>query len=249
MSYINHFGEQSSDYLKFRPDYPLELYNYLVGLVEAHERAWDCGTGNGQTAIHLAPYFKEVIATDINQAQLDVAHKKDNIRYYCWPAEKTQIIHSSVDLITVSQALHWFNFNEFYAEAKRVAKPHSVIAAWSYSLGKINPALNQVIEKLYYKILGDTYWPKERKYIDEEYKTIPFPFKKIPTPDFAIEKQMNFSQLIGYLQTWSAVKEYEKYHHKNPVDFIQLDLKAAWGEIDSVHTMYWPIHLLVGQLK
>lgn len=246
MDYINHFGEQSADYLKFRPDYPKELYDYLISLVKANDLAWDCGTGNGQTAAYLANYFKKVIATDINQAQLDVAIKKDNISYFCWPAEKTHIAVDTVDLITISQALHWFNFDAFYDEVKKVSKPEGIIAAWCYSLGKINPELDHIVKKLYEDILGDNYWPKERKYIDEAYETIPFPFKKFQTPYFCIEKKIHLPQLIGYLHTWSAVKEYEKRNHNNPVNLIEQELKDAWGDLKMSHLIHWPIHLLVG---
>jgi SAM-dependent methyltransferase len=249
MNYINHFGEQAADYLQFRPDYPDTLYAYLSSLVKEHDLVWDCGTGNGQAASNLAGYFKKVIGTDINQKQLDVAIKKDNIYYHCWPAEKTDIAGTTVDLITVAQALHWFNFDEFYREVLRVAKPNGIIAAWCYSLGRMNPEVNQVMDNLYYTILGDTYWPGERKYIDHAYRTIPFPFEVLLTPAFFIEKKMNFVQLVGYLNTWSACKEYQKRNQKNPLELIYATLQTAWGDRDMQHIMRWPIHLRVGRIN
>ena len=248
MEYINHFGDKSSDYLQFRPDYPNELYSYLSNLCIEHDCVWDCGTGNGQAAFKLARYFDDVVATDINQTQLDVAIQHKKIHYHCWPAERTKIRNVSVDLITVAQALHWFNLDNFYSEVRRVAKPEGIIAAWCYSLGKIKPDLDVLIERLYSDILGDTYWPKERRYIDAGYHTIPFPFERIHAPYFAIDKKMNFSQLIGYLNTWSAVKEYKKQTDNNPIDLIYKKLELAWGDVQFEHTMHWPIHLLVGKI-
>jgi SAM-dependent methyltransferase len=249
MKYTDHFATQSGNYLQFRPDYPAELFDYLGGLTETHDTAWDCGTGNGQAALALAPYFKHVIATDVNQAQMDVATKKDNISYHAWPAEKTKILSASVDLVTIAQALHWFDFTHFYQEVNRVLKPDGVIAAWCYSLGNVTPAVDKIVEHLYSNILGDTYWPNERRYIDAHYRTIPFPFVKLFPPQFYIEKKLDFSQFFGYLSTWSAIKEYQKRNDKNPLEIVIDDLQNAWGELNTTHMMRWPIHLLVGKMS
>ncbi|CEG60643.1 class I SAM-dependent methyltransferase [Legionella micdadei] len=246
--YIKHFNQQSENYLLFRPNYPAVLYDYLVHLVKDHQSAWDCGTGNGQAAVALAAYFDQVIATDINRAQLELAPKNEKIHYLCCLAESTPILDNSIDLITVAQALHWFNFDLFYDEVRRVGKPAGVIAAWCYSLGKFNSSLDEIIAKLYRDILGDNYWPAERHYIDEEYRTIPFPFKKRELASFTIEKEMGFSQLLGYLNTWSAIKEYQFRNQVNPINLIFKELEAAWGKLDKRHRMHWPLHLLVGSI-
>lgn len=250
MEYIQHFAQNPSAYLQFRPDYPAALFEYLAGLCQHHFLAWDCATGNGQAALPLAQYFTQVVASDINQEPLNVALQKDNLSYHCWPAEQTELENASVDLITVAQALHWFDLECFYAEARRVAKPRAVIAVWCYSLGSLTPAIDAVVYKLYHDILGDAYWPKERRYIDEEYKTIAFPFKKMKhIPDFYTEKQFNLSQMLGYLRTWSAVKEYYLQNKQDPLELVEKELSTVWGDENKTVTMRWPIHLLVGQLK
>lgn len=246
--YIKHFGQQSENYLLFRPNYPTVLYEYLSNLAPEHQNAWDCGTGNGQAALALAPYFKQITASDINQAQLDLAPKNEKIRYICCTAENTPILAHSIDLITIAQALHWFNFDLFYQEVRRVVKPTGIIAAWCYSLGKINTVLDEVVTKLYGDILGDEYWPAERRYIDEEYRTIPFPFTKLSTPSFAIEKELDFAQFLGYLNTWSAVKEYQQRNKLNPINLIFKELEAIWGDPKQHYCLRWPIHLLVGSV-
>jgi SAM-dependent methyltransferase len=251
MDYLKHFGEQSGDYCRFRPDYPIELYEYLAGILQERELAWDVGTGNGQAASKLSQFFKKVIATDLNQEQLKVAIKKDNIVYDACPADKTNIPNTSVNLITVAQALHWFPLNSFYEEVKRVSKSNGIIAVWCYPLAKITHEIDIIVKKLYDDILGDEYWPKERRYIDEAYRTIPFPFQAIePTPPaFIIEKKYDFGQFLGYLNTWSAIKEYQKRNHKNPVDLIMEDLLNAWGEAKEQHIVRWALHLRVGRVN
>lgn len=248
--YMNHFADKSGQYAQFRPTYPKTLFEYLAQLTSHQDCAWDVGTGNGQAALDLSPYFQEIIATDLKQAQLNVAQKKENIRYIACPAEKTPISDHCVDLVTVAQALHWFNFDAFYLEVQRVIKPGGILAAWCYSLPHFSDEIDVAIHHLYANILGDTYWPKERRYIDDEYKTIPFPFEKISTPAFVIERALTLNECIGYLNTWSALKEYQDCHHgKNPLDLIMNALKKAWGEPETRRHSVTPIHLLAAQIS
>lgn len=248
MPYIDHFGEQSSEYLLYRPDYPEVLYDYLVDLASKRDLAWDCATGNGQAAVGLSQHFKQVIGSDINEEQLKVATKKANIEYRCWPADKTGLPDASVDLITIAQALHWLDFDKFYQEVKRVSRFNGIIAAWSYSLCSVNEEVDELVKKLYYDILGSEYWPAERRYIDEAYTTIPFPFKKIAAPQIIIEKKANLMQFIGYLNTWSAVKQYHKQNQDSPINQIFVDLQTVWGNAETEQIMQWPIHLIVGKV-
>lgn len=249
MEYIKHFSDRSEQYLSFRPTYPDDLFAYLALLTHKNARVWDCATGNGQAAIALARHFAQVIGTDINLQQLEVASIEDHVSYVCCTAEKPPFLDHTFDLITVAQALHWFDLDYFYEEVRRVAKPSGMIAAWCYSLGSINPSIDVWIRKLYTDILGDTYWPKERRYIDEAYQTIAFPFHPLKTPEFIIEKPLDFYALIGYLNTWSAVKEYEKRCHRNPIELIETELLASWGEPKTILLMRWPVHLLLGQVN
>ena len=49
----------------------------------------------------------QVIGIDPNERQLRQAKKAPNIEYRQATAEDTQLEDSSVDLVTVAQALHW----------------------------------------------------------------------------------------------------------------------------------------------
>ena len=182
----DNFSSQADHYQRYRPSYPPELFEFIVAQVKEKDMAWDCATGNGQTAKGLAPHFNKVFATDISQKQLDNAYQAGNIFYSVQPAEQTIFLNNSFDLIAVSQALHWFHFDEFYAEVIRIGKPEAILAAWTYSLLRISKEIDALIEDLHYNILHN-YWDDERKYVDDEYRNIPFPFKKIDAPLFNIE--------------------------------------------------------------
>ncbi|MDX1428202.1 MAG: class I SAM-dependent methyltransferase [Salegentibacter mishustinae] len=240
----DNFSSKSSSYAKYRPTYPQELYQFLKEKLHKTEKAWDCGTGNGQVAGALAKFFKEVQATDISQQQLDNAIRRPNIHYSVQTAEKTNFPDNSFDLISVAQAIHWFNFEAFYKEVARVLKPDGIIAVIGYSLFKSNPETDEVILKFFHDIVGP-FWDEERKYLDEKYKTIPFPFKELESPVFEQEYEWTFNHLMGYLKTWSAVKHYEKANGENPVALIEEELKATFGAKNKV---VFPILFRLGKL-
>ena len=196
----DNFSNQAAVYAKYRPRYPLALFEYIVSFVKDKKLAWDCGTGNGQTAKELSKYFESVYATDISSKQIEHAVKEKNIIYSIEPAEETGINDRTTDLVTVSQALHWFNFDKFYQEVKRVSKPEGLIAVWTYSLLQIDPVTDALIHTYHFETL-ETYWDVERKYVDDGYRTIPFPFKQISTPEFFIEVNWDLQDLEGYFNT------------------------------------------------
>jgi ubiquinone/menaquinone biosynthesis C-methylase UbiE len=202
------FSNDSKGYAISRPKHPRSLFDFLVGLVRHRNLAWDCATGNGQAAAVLSEYFEHVIASDASKEQIENAEPRNNIRYEVFPAERTNIDDSRVDLITIAQALHWFNLDDFYKEAKRVLRKDAndgggggVIAAWAYGLHSVSREIDKITQFLYEDVLG-SYWPKERKIVENRYQDISFPFEDIETPVFQIELDWSLSELLGYLYTW-----------------------------------------------
>ena len=241
---IDNFSTGAADYASFRPESPEGIYDFLYSHVKCFDTAWDCGTGNGQVAAKLAERFKLVYGTDISKEQLAQAQKKDNIIYLTGRAEQTSLPDNNIDLITIGQAIHWFDFGKFYAEVRRVARPGALIAAWTYTVLKLTPEVNKIIDHLYNDITHP-YWDKERQLVDAGYSTIPFPFEEIAAPGFSIVKHWNMEQLTGYLHTWSGVKHYMEKEHKNPIELILNDLKKAWGNNDRLEVR-WPVYVRAG---
>ena len=154
MTFKDHFSKQAPDYAKFRPRYPQKLFDYLGGIAPSRQVAWDCGTGNGQAAVGLASVFDRVIATDASKTQIANAQSRESIDYRVAPAENSDIARETIDLIMVAQALHWFDLDCFYAEARRVLKNNGVFAASAYNLLNIEPAIDLVVNRYYYEVVG-----------------------------------------------------------------------------------------------
>jgi len=242
----DNFSTQSDKYAKYRPTYPSDLFELINSKVKNKRNAWDCGTGNGQVAYELAKTFDWVFATDISQSQIDNALKADNISYSAQPAEKTNFDNDLFDLIVVAQAIHWFDFDKFYAEVKRTAKESALICVVGYGKLEISEQIDNVIADFYDNAIGK-YWDKERKYIDENYKTIPFPFDEIQTPNFVNIQHWTLEHLIGYLNTWSAVKHFIKQNNYNPMEEWQKDIEQLWGN-EQVKQVHFPLLLRIGRI-
>ncbi|UJH91803.1 class I SAM-dependent methyltransferase [Antarcticibacterium sp. 1MA-6-2] len=239
----DNFSSESDKYARYRPQYPLKLISYITNMVSEKEKAWDCATGNGQLATKLSKHFTTVEATDISKEQIKHAHPGNNINYSIQAAEETSFPNEFFDLITVGQAVHWFNFEKFYAEVNRVLKSQGILALIGYGLVRSNKETNKVIDHFYKEIIGP-YWDWERKYLDEKYETIPFPFEEIIVPDFEIKLHWTYEHLVGYLRTWSAVKHFQEKNGKDPVELITKKLKNSYGEGGEV---VFPLLVRVGR--
>lgn len=241
------FSEASDKYAQHRPQYPQALFDYLNTLVTNKDQAWDCGTGNGQIAAVLADTYTQVYATDISTAQIAAAPQKPNLQYSVQSAEQTTFPDNSFNLVTVVQAIHWFDFDAFYAELKRTARPNAILAVIGYSNLKIDHNIDPLIQTFYAGILGP-YWDAERRYIDEQYLTIPFPFEEIKAPAFQISVDWTLEQLIAYLGTWSALKHYLKANPDNPLIALENHLASVWGP-EPVRSMHFPLLLRIGKVN
>ncbi|HYO92852.1 MAG TPA: class I SAM-dependent methyltransferase [Pyrinomonadaceae bacterium] len=245
MQFKDYFSTHSTAYAKYRPRYPQSLFEYLSAVAPHHERAWDCATGNGQAALGLTPFFRQVIATDASQSQIENAQQHERITYRVATAEQTDIEAASVDLVTVAQALHWFDLEAFYTEVRRVLKASGVLAVWAYNLLEIEPEIDAKINAFYAETVGP-YWPPERRLIEGGYRSIAFPFRELHPPPMQMEERWNLHDLAGYLQTWSATKRFLEARGFDPVTGLTDELISIWGAPEQERTVRWPLNVRIG---
>lgn len=246
-AFPDHFSSVANRYADFRPNYPAELFDWLATLVPRGSAVWDCAAGNGQATVDLAKRFDRVIATDASREQIASARPISNVEFRVAPAEESGLPDESVDLITVAQALHWFDFDRFYAEARRVLKPKGVLAAWTYGINLVEGSeASDLVQRFYSDTVGP-YWPPERKWVEEGYKTIPFPFVEIAPPPFRMEARWTLEQLLGYFSTWSATNRFIKAKGTSPIEPLRTAILEVWPDADGARLITWPLAVKVGR--
>jgi SAM-dependent methyltransferase len=234
----DHFGAAARAYAAYRPHYPPALFEWLGSLTAGRERAWDCGTGNGQAALALARRFAEVVATDPSLDQLVNATSHPSVSYIAMTAEQAALRTGSADLVTVAQALHWFDRPRFFAEVDRVLRPGGTLAVWSYGLLTVDGAVDRYLGHLYRDVLGP-YWPSERSFVDSGYAGIELPYGELPRPEIAMEAQWSLAEFGGYLSSWSAVGRYRAQTGADPLPAFLSDLAEVWGR--APRRVRWPL--------
>jgi SAM-dependent methyltransferase len=248
MPFRDHFSSQSKEYARNRPRYPGKMFEYLASLAPSQELAWDCGTGNGQAALALAESFQRVIATDASAAQIENAFPHEKIEYRVEPSEKTSIESNSVDLITVGTAVHWFDFEAFYQEVRRVSRPAGILAVWTYFFPIIDPKIDRWVEGFYWETLSG-YWPERIHYLEERYETLPFPFEEIQPPEFQMEAVWSLDNLVGFLASWSGVRKLVQAGGESAFDEPVQELERIWKKGAKKREIRWPLHFRIGKVK
>lgn len=243
----DHFSTHSAGYAAHRPTYPAALIDLLVGLSPGHGLALDCGCGTGQLSVPLAVHFDRVVATDASAGQIASAKPHPRIDYHVSPAERSGLADASADLITVAQAAHWLDLPAFYAEVRRVARPGALLALITYGVTRVEGAADPIVQHFYSEDLG-TYWPPERAHVEDGYRSLPFPFEEIAAPELMIELNWRLGDLVGYFDTWSAVRQMEKTIGRGPIERVRAALAEVWGDPETRRRIRWPIALRLGRL-
>jgi SAM-dependent methyltransferase len=233
----DHFSGHAGDYARYRPKYPPELYQFISGICREHELAWDCATGNGQAAIGLANYFDQVIASDASSQQVQSAEDHESVSFVVAPAEQSGLPDNSVDVVTVAQALHWFDIGAFFREAARVLKPDGVLCIWAYEHCRADASIDPIINDIFEAV--EEYWPPEREIVESRYRDVQFPWPLLDAPEFAMTASWSVDDILGYFGTWSATRRFQATTGANPIDPFSADLRCAWGE--NRRLVSWPL--------
>ena len=245
----DHFSSVAAEYSRYRPRYPEALFDFLADLVPGSSAVWDCAAGSGQATVPLAARFARVVATDASAEQLSAAPRLANVEYRVATAERSGLPGGTFALITVAQALHWFDLGRFYREVRRVARPGGVLAVWCYGTMVLEgEEVNAALMHLYRDVLGP-YWPAERRHVETAYRDLPFPFEEAPAPRFEMAERWTLRQLLGYLATWSARQRYLAERGADPLVPFAARLADLWGDPERPRLVRWPLALRVGRVR
>jgi SAM-dependent methyltransferase len=244
-AFKDHFSRQAAAYSRYRPAYPPELIAYVASLAPGDELAVDCATGSGQAAVALAGHFAQVLAVDGSVRQLVQALPHDGVHYVAGLAERLPLGRGRAALVAAAQAVHWFDFDRFYAECRRVLQPGGVVAVWTYEKFHGDAELDAVVDHFYRDVVGP-WWPAERRYVEDGYRSLPFPLAEDTAPVFSLVTDWDLEQALGYFASWSAVQRQRDATGADPLPELRRSLEPHWA--GRLRRLTWPLHLRVGRV-
>ena len=246
-TFNDHFSGHASDYANARPHYPDALFYWLASQCARRALVWDAGCGNGQASVALARHYESVYASDPSAEQIAAVESHSRVRYAVEAAEHCALPDASADLVTVAQAMHWFDVSRFQAEVRRVLVPGGVFAAWTYAQSRVTPAVDAVFDRFHDALL-DGYWPAGREHVIDGYRNLPFAFTRLANaPAFEMRCDWTLLQYLAYLRSWSASQRYLRSTGNDAVAMIETEIRAAWGDPQQVRAVVWPLTLHVGR--
>jgi SAM-dependent methyltransferase len=246
MTFADHFSTQAADYARFRPRYPASLYDAIAAAAPGRALALDVGTGNGQAAVALAERFDRVVATDPSDAQIASAEPHARAEYRVAAAEDEVVEDGTVDVLTVAQALHWFDHPRFFATARRALRPGGVLVAWSYAFARCTPEVDAALYAFHDAHI-EAYWPPDRAIVMRGYRDIELPFAPVDLGSFEMEADLSLDAYLGYLGTWSAVARYRKDRGEDPLPAWRAAVLPAWGDPQTARRVAWPLVVIAGR--
>lgn len=244
---MDYFSQVAAGYAAHRPTYPAAAVDLLADLAPGRDLAWDSGCGSGQLSVPLAGRFARVIATDVSAEQIARGRTHPRVEYRRAPAEASGLPDAVVDLAVSAQAAHWFDLPGYYAEVRRVSRPGAVVALLSYGRVHVDAGADPLIERFCAGVLG-RYWPPGRRFVDDGYRSLPFPFEETPVAPQEMGEQWALGDFFGYVDTWSATQALARAEGRGPIEAFKRDLARVWGPAGAVRPVRWDLTLRVGRL-
>lgn len=233
----DHFSPIAPQYAKGRIGYPDELYRFLAAQCRCHQLAWDCATGSGQAALDLARIFSKVIATDISEELLALSPSHPQISFRTAAAEDSGLEPESIDLVTVAQAVHWFDHARFLDEVLRVLKQGGVLAFWGYNWPVAGTEVNHVLED--FKAAISSSWPARSAILHDGYRAIHPPLSEIQSPAIEVSVLWEVEDYLSHLRSWSGARYFQERTGEDIVKKFSDAFGGAWsgGQV----RVRWPL--------
>ena len=133
MNTLNRFSNRVDNYIKFRPDYPVEILSFLKqkGFLYKESVIADIGSGTGISSEFFLKEGNTVFGVEPNKEMREAAERLlsgyTNFKSVDARAENTSLENNSVDLIIAGQAFHWFDKEKCKEEFKRILKPSGIV--------------------------------------------------------------------------------------------------------------------------
>ncbi len=233
------FSSRVADYVRYRPDYPPALLDWLhqdIG-VPAETLVADIGAGTGiSTRLFLATGHP-VIAVEPNAAMREAAEQllaPDYLRLKVadGTAEATGLADNSVGLVAAAQAFHWFDTTAVRREWARILQPEGMaLVFWNSRLLDASPFLigyEQLLQEF-----GTDYVEVAERYQDDDTMRAWFGEGLRGMARLPNVQRMDFDGLRGRLLSSSYAPQAGHSRHAPMLDALQqlFDAHAVDGQI------------------
>lgn len=237
------FSATAENYHLYRPSYPSELIDWIIKTtgLSASSVIADIGCGTGISTRLFSERGFTTIGVDPNEDMLTFARINDSTSdYQKGEAVHTGLAKSSIDLIIVAQAFHWFDIEPTFVEFKKILKPDGWVCAF-WNIREKTEFLREY-EALLRTFSGDYEKTPKAKDSIEEIKNSPL-ITSIEENQCLNFQKLNFDGLIGRAYSTSYVthgvkdhegfrkalkKLFDRYEQKDTITFIYKTVALAW---------------------
>ncbi|KAL1479633.1 hypothetical protein MTO96_051691 [Rhipicephalus appendiculatus] len=211
-------GDLSAKYKLARPVVPpamvADIVEYANETVSCKDGLCvDVGCGPGQSTELFCPHFRKVVGTDISETQIGLARAActaKNVSFEVSNAESLPFDDGTVALVSTVNALHWFRWDAFFAEVRRVLVDGGVFCPSLFRLRAVaEPGLEDCLEEFRYQEFKG-YLTAQHDFWTYGYENTDVPFSDVRKKDFVVNEMTTLSAVLACVRTWSFVIRMEE---------------------------------------
>lgn len=202
------FSNRVVNYVRYRPDYPQQIVVDLElnGLLGKNAIIADIGSGTGISTQLLLSHGYSCIGVEPNKEMREAAEEFlkhfDKFQSVNGNAEETGLDANSVDLVTASQAFHWFDRAASKIEFQRILRPGGKVALIWNERNHTGSVFQKTYEELLRDYCGD-YERVDYKNVDEAALVKFFSPNKYSIYEYGNSQSFDFEGLKGRLESSS----------------------------------------------
>lgn len=232
------FSDRVADYVRYRPDYPLAMLDWLRDTdgVDASWHVADIGAGTGISSKMFLDAGHTVTAVEPNAAMRQAAETwlAGNSRFHAVDgrADASTLADGSVDLVSVAQAFHWFDPATTRREFHRILRKGGLAAIYWNSRRLTSTPFLRGYEALL-QTYGTDYTSVAERYGDEPRMREWFGKGWRGTAQFDHLQLLDFEALRGRLMSSSYAPKADHPNHAPMIEALRklFDTCEAQGRI------------------
>ncbi|MBP1990284.1 class I SAM-dependent methyltransferase [Paenibacillus eucommiae] len=246
------FSDRVDNYVKYRPDYPKEMIDFLyedLGF-SASSTVVDMGSGTGIFSKLLLDRGSRVIAVEPNLEMRSAAEAQleghNHFTSVAGTAEGAPLESQSADFVVAAQAFHWFDRGLAKLEFSRILKPYGkVVLIWNNRQAD-QSAFNQAYENILLKYGKDYTQVRHTNLHEDDFKEF-FQNGAYTKKTFAHQQRFDFDGLKGRLLSSSYIPLPGEWNHEAMLE----ELQTVFNQFNEngIVTFHYDTDIYFGEFK